>query len=94
MQDKIRKKRVLQKRKIQMNAILYTQDHQQSNADPSILNCPHTTKPKEKHSPVLQEGTEPVVESLTSGKTAGVDYTHKELIQRRGLTLPWGHALW
>ena len=53
-----------------------------ANGDPSVLNCPLTNT--EDDHPILRREVEAAVQSLTKGKSAGVDNILAELVQAGG----------
>ena len=53
-----------------------------ANGNPSVLNCPQTDT-KDDH-PILRREVEAAVQSLKTGKSAGVDNIPAELVQAGG----------
>ena len=57
----------------------YCSEHKASG-DPSVLNCPQTDTEDDR--PILRRKMEAAVQSLTKGKSAGVDNIPAELVSR------------
>ena len=61
-----------------MDRILLSAYNQKASGDPSLLNCPQTDTEDDR--PILRRKMEAAVQSLTKGKSAGVDNIPAELV--------------